>query len=164
LLATLLASKPPGKLLFFAPERILLEQVIRLVPRSSIVTTDLNSADVDAPFEDIQHLSFTNAAFAMIICNHVLEHVIDDGAAITECARILVPGGICVFTIPGDFDRVPTRPIEPPDGNGHHRHYGMDILERLRGTFCTVEALDMSAASPVQVHVRRFDYAFICRT
>ncbi len=81
--------------------------------------------------------------YGALMCNHV-EHIPDDRAALAECARVLMPGGVAVFTIPGDYDRPATRYFESPDPNGHLRHYGLDVLEKMRAVFSRARAGDMS--------------------
>ena len=140
----------------------MLHEIARLDPQSEVVTTDLNSVDTDYPGEDIQHLSFKDASYAMILCNHVLEHVREDVKGVAECARVLKPGGIAVFTVPGDFDKASTKQFEKPDDNGHYRHYGMDLLQVFGASFDQVKAIDMSEAANESWHVRAFDYSFVC--
>src|SRR5258707_5849597 len=155
-------DKPAGKILFFAPERVLLQQLEHLVDPNEIVTTDYNSQDVDFPNEDIQRLTLANSSFGMIVCNHVLEHVPDDESALAECARVLCPEGLALFTIPGDFGISKTRTFDKPDDNGHFRHYGLDVLDEMRLYFHRVEAIDMHQQAEPEWMVRPGDYAFVC--
>jgi predicted SAM-dependent methyltransferase len=161
-LPPLLANKPPGAILFFAPELILLRYLAAL-SQAEVITTDYYSNDVDFPGEDIQQLSFADQSFALLLCNHVLEHVPDDQAALRECARVLVPGGVAVITVPGDFPTATTWYFDKPDDNGHFRHYGMDIVQKMRAAFDTVEWVDMTRKADPQWHIRKGDFAFICR-
>ncbi len=161
LLPTVIARKPLGDILFFAPEQI----ILKLLPswtQDRIVTTDYADFAVDFPNEDIQNLSFADHSYAMILCNHVLEHVPDDDRALAECARVLVAGGIAVFTIPGDYPKRETVPFAHPDDNGHHRHYGMDVIDKMQRHFKQVEAVDMHQGTDPRLQIRPHDYAFIC--
>lgn len=162
MLPRLVSRKPPGATLLFAPELVTLALLRRLMPDGPIHTTDLQSVDVDLPGQDIQALRLDSGTYAFLVCNHVLEHVEDDLAAIGECRRVLRPGGIALFTVPGDFPRRRTRVFATPDPNGHLRHYGMDVLEKFQAAFLSVEAWDMSEGAPAAWRVRRHDYAFIC--
>lgn len=161
-LPAVIEDKPEGAVLIFAPERIVVSYLASLT-RDALKSTDLERRDVDYPGEDIQSLSFPNEQFALIICNHVLEHVPDDERALLECSRILVNGGLALFTIPGDFSRAETWYFDRPDDNGHYRHYGMDILEKMRRAFAEVEAVDMGKIAPPEWRVRQGDFAFVCR-
>src|SRR5512140_1015153 len=40
-----------------------------------------------------EHLPFPSAAFDLILSHEVIEHVVDDRAAVTEMVRVLKPGG-----------------------------------------------------------------------
>jgi SAM-dependent methyltransferase len=50
--------------------------------------------------EDLEHLSFDDAAFDYVITQDVLEHVADPWRAFDEIWRVLAPGGRHVFTVP----------------------------------------------------------------
>lgn len=162
ILPDMLREKAEGTILVFAPERIVMTQLARLTD-DELKTTDLERRDVDYPGEDIQGLSFPDESFSLIICNHVLEHVPDDERALLECSRILVNGGIALFTVPGDFSRPETWYFNQPDDNGHYRHYGADILERMKKAFAQVEGVDMGKVAPAEWRVRKGDFAFVCR-
>jgi SAM-dependent methyltransferase len=56
--------------------------------------------DVGVVQGNAQQLPFADAAFDRVIAAEVLEHVHDDGAAITELARLLRPGGMLAVTVP----------------------------------------------------------------
>jgi hypothetical protein len=86
----------------------------------------------------------------------------DDEAAMDECSRVLRTRGVAIFTVPGDFPASTTWTFSTADGNGHLRHYGMDIVERLQRHFARVEAVDMSRSAPPEWRVRKHDYAFVC--
>jgi SAM-dependent methyltransferase len=47
-------------------------------------------------------LSFRDASFDIIICNHVLEHVPDDVTALVELRRVLRPGGLLIIGVPNE--------------------------------------------------------------
>jgi GT2 family glycosyltransferase/glycosyltransferase involved in cell wall biosynthesis len=50
--------------------------------------------------EDIENLSFPDATIDLIVSNDVFEHVPQPAIAFAECARVLVPGGVMLSTIP----------------------------------------------------------------
>ncbi len=152
---------PDGQALVFAPEAALLA-LVRQHARAGVETTDYLMEDVDHPGEDIQRLTFPDAHYGALMCNHVLEHIPDDRAALAECARVLMPGGVAVFTIPGDYDQTATRYFDLPDPNGHLRHYGLDVLEKMRAVFSRVEAVDMSLGTNPRQHIHPGDMAFVC--
>jgi SAM-dependent methyltransferase/glycosyltransferase involved in cell wall biosynthesis len=73
--------------------------------------------------EDLQHTSFEDEAFNIIITSEVLEHVPDAPAAEKELMRILKPGGIYCFTVPflpiGEHDQI----LADIDEQGKLRHF-----------------------------------------
>lgn len=162
LLPQVLHAAVDGPTLVFAPEPALIDHITRHA-RAAVETTDYLRADVDFPGEDIQKLTFPDERYAGLICNHVLEHIPDDRAALRECARVLKPGGVAIFTIPGDYDKAATRYFEQPDNNGHLRHYGLDVIDKMREAFPTAEAVDLSQGTDPRQHIHPGDLAFICR-
>lgn len=162
LLPQILERIPSGNILNIAPERITLNQLQKHISTDRINTMDKFSIDVDYPGEDLQDLSFEDNMFSMIICNHVLEHVADDEKALIECSRILKSDGIALFTVPGDFQKKNTWIFDKIDDNGHYRHYGIDIIEKMKVAFRNVDDIDMHSICPRNWMVRQHDYAFIC--
>jgi len=162
LLPDLLRDAPAGPGLIFAPERPLMARLSALA-KGPIHTTDYLRADVHFPGEDIQRLTFASDTYAFLMCNHVLEHIPDDRAALRECARVLMPGGLAVFTIPGDYHKSETWTLPTSDANGHLRHYGLDVTEKMRAAgFSEVTAIDMSLGRPAHYHIHPGDTAFVC--
>jgi SAM-dependent methyltransferase len=135
------------RVLHAAPETCF-EQRIRALPGVAYVTMDLEREDVMVK-ADLQKLDFEDGAFDLVICNHVLEHVADDRAAMRETFRVLGPGGRAIVSVPGPdpavgFPRELERTVEDPAVRtpeqrrrryghpGHVRQYGRDLAERLR--------------------------------
>ena len=54
----------------------------------------------DAVEGALPDLPFADATFAAVTCLDVLEHLPDDQAALTELARVTVPGGVLLVTVP----------------------------------------------------------------
>jgi SAM-dependent methyltransferase len=130
---------PGARILHMAPEPSL-ETALRRRPHARYVTADLYSEGVDVK-ADITALPFDDASFDVALCNHVLEHIPDDHKAMTELARVLVPGGRAVMMHPIDYGR--TRTDEDPSvedpaerlrrfgQEDHIRIYGADFRQRL---------------------------------
>jgi len=62
-----------------------------------------------------------------VIAGEVLEHLKDDGAAVSEFSRVIKPGGVCIITVPAD----PSQWNVWDDMAGHVRRYTREDLERL---------------------------------
>lgn len=154
------------RVLHFAPE-VVLRKVLLTLPDVEYRTTDLFVKDVDYPGENIEALSFRDGSFDVALCNHVLEHVANDEAAMAELARILTPAGVAVITIPGDWSRQATITFANTDLNGHYRDYGMDVKDRFQRYFRAVEMFDLHQLDPapngLSYGIRSNDLAFICR-
>ncbi len=81
---------------------------------------------------DIQNIDRPTGAYDLIICNHVLEHVPDDGAAMKELVRVIEPDGTLFLSVPAPLQYKTTREWGFPDPkrHGHYREYGQNISER----------------------------------
>jgi len=139
------------------------------------VTADLDGAGVDLRL-DVTKLDLADRAFDAVICSHVLEHVPDDAAAMTELRRITAPGGWCLVMVPLALERERTyedAAITAPQARAreflqhdHVRLYAPDIADRLSGAGFDVEAVDMNAQLGEQAGRYRLlqsDLAFLCR-
>ncbi|EZH74691.1 SAM-dependent methyltransferase [Aquimarina atlantica] len=140
----------PAKVLHFAPEQAFYKR-FRNLKHLDYTTTDLNSplADVKA---DICNLPFADSEYDIIFCNHVLEHIPDDTAAMQEIFRVLKPGGMAILQIPQDLNRDTTfedDSITDPQERArifgqydHVRVYGRDYFEKLRSIGFKVDEVD----------------------
>ena len=127
------------KVLHFAPEKAFLSKFKKL-ENISYDTIDLNSplADIKA---DICNLPLKANTYDFILCNHVLEHIINDKKAMQELYRVLKKGGIGIFQVPIDITKNKTFEdfsiTDPKERNklfgqyDHVRIYGMDFFDRL---------------------------------
>ena len=130
------------QLLHIAPEVALMRKFKQLYASqpSRYITADLESPLADMHF-DIQDIPLSEGSQEVVICNHILEHVEDDGKALREIFRILRPGGWGVILSPVDLERehtfeddTITDPKERTRIFGqydHRRIYGRDYVERL---------------------------------
>jgi len=93
-------GKLKGKrILHFAPETRLVPLIERAGP-SRYVLADIAPSDARMSQVDMTAMSFEDAAFDVVIANHVLEHVDDLGAALRELARVLAPDGFAILQTP----------------------------------------------------------------
>jgi hypothetical protein len=100
-----------GSVLHMAPEARLREY-IQSCDVARYVMGDLVPSDNSVQRIDLQHLPFPDETFDLVICNHVLEHVDDAGAALGEIHRVLRPGGRAICQTP--FARRLTNTLEDP--------------------------------------------------
>jgi len=56
--------------------------------------------------EDAEALSFAPASIDVLVSNEVFEHVPHPNQALAECARVLKPGGVMLFTVPFHTDKL----------------------------------------------------------
>lgn len=134
------------RVLHFAPEYIFQKSF------ESMPNLDYISADLDSPLAmvkmDITNILYEDNSFDVILCSHVLEHVVDDQKAMRELFRVLKPGGWAILGSPMDLNRDKTfedPSIASPEDQirtfgypGHVRIYGRDYKERLEKAGFTV--------------------------
>ena len=58
------------------------------------------------PELDMMNMRFSNCTFDLVVHSDTLEHVPHPITALTECWRVLTPGGFCAFTVPMILDRM----------------------------------------------------------
>jgi FkbM family methyltransferase len=63
-------------------------------------TADLLAKDVDFTVDVTNMPEIASDSYDALICSHVLEHVRDDGKALTELYRVLKPGGWAILMVP----------------------------------------------------------------
>jgi SAM-dependent methyltransferase len=126
------------QILYFAP----VDRIARNIQQygNSVIATDLSMPDVDI-HADITRLPFSNETFDTVICSHVLEHIPNDSAAMSELYRILADEGCALIIVPKDKGREHTyedgsitSPGEREREFGqsdHVRWYGRDFPQRL---------------------------------
>lgn len=140
------------RLLHIAPER----NLQKALEKKNI---EYFSADLDSPLAkikmDIQNIKFPANYFDAIICNHVLEHIIDNKKAMRELYRVLKPRGWAILQVPylpimkttfEDSAIVTPKERENIFGQSDHvRIYGNDYPERLRSVGFQVKKENCSA-------------------
>jgi SAM-dependent methyltransferase len=116
------------------------------------VCADLDS-DLAKVHLDLCRLPFDDGRFDVVLCNHVLEHVCDDAAALREIRRVLRPGGRACLQVP--VDEGLARSVEDPGTYGpedrlrafgqadHVRRYGRDYADRIRAAGLRTEIIQM---------------------
>lgn len=82
---------------------------------------------------DIQKIDRESDTYDLVICNHVLEHVQYDNAALCELMRITKPAGLLFLAVPAPLQNLQTRDWGYPkkEDHGHYRIYGEDFTRTL---------------------------------
>ena len=129
----------PGSILHIAPEEAL-SSALRRCPDVEYLSGDLTSGRA-MEVMDITALPCDDARFDVVICNHVLEHVPDDGRAMAEMRRVLKPDGYALMqhpidtALPTTYENweatTPDARMREFDQEDHVRIYGMDFGDRL---------------------------------
>ena len=117
-----------------------LQRLLTRLPGVAYHGADLSSRLASEHF-DLTAIPHLDGAFDLILCNHVLEHVSDDRAAMSELLRVLTPNGSALIMVP--MARGRERTLEDPaiataeerlrvyGQEDHVRLYGADFGRRL---------------------------------
>jgi len=139
--------------LHVAPEQVFFKK-FKNFKNWTYTTTDLNSplADIKA---DLCNLPFKDETYDLILCNHVLEHIIDDIKAMKEIYRVLKKGGKAILQVPLDMEKEKSYEdhtiINPKDRSKHFgqydhvRIYGMDFFKKLSNIGFRYEKIDFTS-------------------
>lgn len=78
---------------------------------------------------DLQKIDRDSHQYDVVMCNHVLEHVPYDNAALNELLRITKEDGFVFLTVPSPADQERTIDWDYPkeEQHGHYRIYGKDF-------------------------------------
>jgi len=133
--------------------------MLRASSKNKYINSDLNPLVADRKI-GITDIKFENSYFNFIICNHVLEHIVDDRKAMRELFRVLRPGGEAILQVPiskynketfEDFLIILSEEKERYFGQkGHVRIYGKDYKNRLEEAGFKVELYDIKKDLSVQ--------------
>jgi SAM-dependent methyltransferase len=134
------------KLLHFAPEKIFYQRFSEL-QNVEYFPCDLNEDKFKGykgkavVCADMTEIPYVDNSFDFIICNHVLEHIPDDGLAMRELRRVLKSSGWAILQVPIDYSLETTYEdfsINTPEGRAkafgrydHVRWYGRDYKSKL---------------------------------
>ena len=154
------------KLLHFAPEQAFYKRFKKL---SNI---DYDTIDLDSPIAkikaDICDLPIKDNTYDFILCNHVLEHVLEDKKAINELYRVLKKDGVGIFQVPIDMKRKKTFQdnsiTDKKERNkifgqyDHVRVYGVDYFIKLKNAGFKVEEIDYTR-SLSNAEIQRYSIA-----
>jgi len=117
------------------------------------ISTDFEDQFYAEKNYDITEIEEKDNSFDLIICFHVLEHILEDDKAINELHRILKKNGVLIIQVPlkkgttyEDFSiTTPEDRLEAFGQEDHVRIYGhKSIEEKLKGFLFSVETVDIS--------------------
>lgn len=136
--------RPGLRILHVAPENCLGDK-LKALPKVEYIAGDKHEPGYHYPTGtidlDITKLPFPDDRFDLILCSHVLEHVLDDRIALRELHRVLAPGGWGILMVPIALGNASTE--EDPSITDrqerirrygqfdHVRLYGRDYVQRL---------------------------------
>ena len=156
----ILRSQETIKLLHIAPEKNL-QRILKSFSHIEYISGDLNSStDCDIRL-DIADLNFEDNFFDVVICSHVLEHIVDDRKAMRELFRVLKPEGFAILQVPiskkaketfEDFSITSPKEKERYFGQKDHvRIYGSkDYKNRLESVGFKIELYDSKSDLSIQ--------------
>ena len=81
---------------------------------------------------DLQKIDRETGQYDLLICNHVIEHVKYDNAALNEMCRVIKDDGLVFLTFPDPANVKETSDWDYPkeEKHGHYRIYGEDVVDR----------------------------------
>jgi len=143
------------KLWHCAPEKNLSDKLIAS-KNIDYLSSDL-SIETAMKKIDITDIPFNDNCFDVIMCNHVIQYVIDDKKAMLELFRVLKFGGMAILQVPicpGFENTLEDPPLLGP-GSGrvleiegdHMRIYGRDYKEKLQQAGFLVEEFKWTSCS-----------------
>lgn len=130
-------------ILHFAPEKRLQHWLQDAGP-ACYTACDLYPQSPQVLRMDMLDIDIASGSIDLVIANHVLEHVADDGKALSELFRILAPGGYAVLQTPYSLKLHATWSDPGIDSDqarlhahgqeDHVRLFGRDIFQRITAT------------------------------
>ena len=160
------------RVLHMAPERQMIPWLVSL--SSEYLNADLYGLAMVKM--DLTATGLPTASKTLVWCSHVLEHIVDDMAALREVRRILAPGGLLVLQVPIGGDSTYEDPRVTTDDErlekylqeDHVRLYGRDLADRVRAAGLECEMLTAASltAEKRALHAvghPTFREVFLCR-
>lgn len=142
-----LLKKSSTKFLHIAPEKCF-EQRIEKALGDGYITADLYNTNTKVQM-DITDIQYPDNYFDVVLCNHVLEHIIDDKKAMREFYRVLKNDGCAIITVPiynhttyEDSSIIsPEARLIAFDQEDHVRKCGYDYIDRIKDAGFLVQVI-----------------------
>jgi len=160
------------EVLHVAPE-VCIEAALRTYA-DAYLSIDLTDRGME--IMDVTDIRLDDGSRDVVWCSHVLEHVPEDGKAISEFHRVLRPGGVALLQVPvwgetTDEDPTVDDPMERLrrfHQRDHVRAPGDDYAQRMRDAGFEVTVVHTRDFPPEQVSRQGLDYyctndVFVCR-
>lgn len=149
------ALRQPVRLLHVAPE-VCLETPLRALPNVSYLSADYDST-LAMDQVDLRDIHYGDDTFDGVICNHVLQLIDDDAAAMRELYRVIRPGGWALLqsSVNPSLERTDEnlRPASADSDPERYeevfmRMYGLDYPDRLARAGFSVTVSDFARRLP----------------
>ena len=145
-------------ILHFAPELVIKDKILK---NKLVKYYDGDIKKGRASYiVDIRKIQFEDNMFDYIICNQVLEHILEEEQAILELKRVIKPQGkiiitvpICIsneYTIENNGITNPQKRLEVFGQKDHVRLYGRDFKKRLEKYGFSVEEYDFEKIEGIE--------------
>lgn len=158
-----------------APERNL-RRLIRSQPHIEYLDVDLDP-DRASMVVNLVNIPLEDNRFDVVLCNHVLQEILDDRKAMSEIHRVLKPGGWAILQVPiaGKLKVTLEDPSLTTDEQQwaafgdirFRRVYGADYADRIAGAGFKVEvhpfATELGAAACRRMGLIADEQVFVCR-
>ncbi|MBE0492289.1 MAG: glycosyltransferase [Sulfurospirillum sp.] len=124
---------PNARILHFAPEHHFTQYIASFKPELHI-KADLSPSSPTVISLNIETIPYDDNSFDIVIANHILEHVSNIDAALSEINRVLRPDGVAILQTP--YSTVQETTLEDPTINTDAlrlQYYGQEDHVRLFG-------------------------------
>lgn len=121
-----------GRILHFAPEKNL-SKFICMNTNIDYYTGDIRP-NIAMHITDITNIQYADEVFDYVICNHVMEHILDESRAISEVKRVMKNNGKLILSFPICTDMATFEDDNIVTAAGRSNAYGQEDHVRLYGT------------------------------
>lgn len=156
------------RILHFAPEATVRRLVDEADP-AEYLSVDIDPARAMRSI-NIEQMDLPDAAFDLVICSHVLEHV-DHHKALAEIARVLEPGGLAVLLFPvihaweETYEDARVTSAEERTAHfgqdDHIKYFGRDVADHIRNAGFDLELFVANGPDSARHALQRGETIFL---